>query len=171
MDLIEKSKTPSYVPQIYTEIKRTILDNPSFSIRDIARVNSVYRGVMNLIAINGAKDFQNNDYIAFHELEDHHIFPQTYLKREHNLKGDEVNTILNKTLISSTTNRRISRKSPSQYIKDIIPAEYRNDILKSHLIGLDAQNAMAKNEYKEFLFSREKEILNFLRVYLEPANE
>lgn len=171
MDMIERSKKPTYVPQIFTEIKRSILDNPGFTFKDVARVNSIYRGVMNLIAINGAKDFQNNDDISFHELEDHHIFPQAYLKREHNLKSDDVNTILNKTLISSTTNRRISRKSPRQYIEDIIPADYRNDILKSHLIGPEAQYAMVNNNYEEFLLIREKEILSFLIAYLEPANE
>lgn len=169
MDLLEKTKNSDSIPQVFTEIKRSILDNPGFTLRDVSRINSIYRGVMNLIAINGARDFQNNDDISFHELEDHHIFPVAYLKKEHNLKGDVVNSILNKTLITSTTNRRISRKSPNQYLHDIIPPEHRDSILRSHLIGTDAQLAMEQNNYEAFLVAREKDILNFLKTYLEPV--
>ena len=34
---------------------------------------------MCLIALKGAKDFQADDSIEFHALDDHHIFPKAYL--------------------------------------------------------------------------------------------
>jgi hypothetical protein len=157
------------MPEAFQAIRGGILDNPAFTLQPVTRMNSVYRGVMNLVAINGARDFQSNDAIAFHELEDHHIFPQAFLRDEFGLKGDEVNTILNKTLITAAANRRISRKSPSQYLQDVIPAAHREEILRSHLIGPEAQAAMEQNDYSAFLKAREKDILQFLRGYLEAA--
>ncbi len=169
MDLLKRQDDASHVPEAFLTIRQAILENPGFSLRNVARINSVYRGVMNLVAINGARDFQNNDGISFHDLEDHHIFPQAYLRDECGLKGDAVNTILNKTLITEAANRRISRKSPRQYLKEIIPAEHREQILRSHLIGPEAQAAMEQNDYESFLKAREKDILQFLRGHLQPA--
>jgi hypothetical protein len=124
---------------------------------------------MNLVAITGAKDFATNDGIPFHELEDHHIFPRAFLRDHYGLKGDEANTILNRTLIKDSTNRRISRKSPGEYLREVFPPAHREEILRSHLIGPEAQQAMENNNYEAFLTAREKDILNCLKVYLEPA--
>lgn len=169
MDLLKRQDDASHDPEVFADIRRGILENAGFSLRSVARINSVYRGVMNLVAINGARDFQNNDGISFHDLEDHHIFPQAYLRDEFGLKGDAVNTILNKTLITAGANRKISRKSPSQYLQDVIPDEHRDQILRSHLIGPEAQAAMEQNDYEGFLKAREQDILQFLKSYLEPA--
>ena len=46
---------------------------------------------------------------------------------------------------------------------------HREQILRSHLIGPEAQAAMEQNDYEAFLKAREKDILQFLRGYLEPA--
>jgi len=168
-DLLKRQEGDDQDPEVFGEIRRSILENPGFSLRSVSRVNSIYRGVMNLIAINGARDFQNNDGISFHELEDHHIFPRAFLRDKHDLKGDAVNTILNKTLITAAANHRISRKSPSQYLKEVIPEEHREQILRSHLIDPEAQAAMEQDDYEAFLKAREKDIMRFLRTYLEPA--
>ncbi len=155
------------LPEVFREINQLLLNNTEYSLREVARKNSVYRGVMNLIALNGAKDFRNNDGISFQELDDHHIFPRAYLKKEHDLDGSDVNTILNRTLISSDTNRTISRKAPSEYLKDVIPDDHRESILRSHLIGPEAQEAMARNDYDAFLKAREQDILDYLRTFLD----
>ena len=124
---------------------------------------------MNLIAINGARDFATNDGIPFHELEDHHIFPRGFLRDHLNITGARANTILNRTLIKDSTNRKISRKAPSEYLRTVFSNEHRDTILRSHLIGAEAQAAMERDDYEAFLVAREKDILDYLRTYLQPA--
>lgn len=153
---------------MFESIKSVLLDG-NYSLRDVARVNSIYRGVMNLIAINGARDFATNDGIPFHELEDHHIFPAAFLRDKLNIKGAQVNTILNRTLIKDSTNRKISRKAPSDYLQSVLPHDHKESILRSHLIGAEAQAAMEWDDYETFLVAREKDILQHLRTYLQPA--
>jgi len=169
MDLLGRQADSSKRPAIFDEAVKEVLDNSSFGLRWVARNNSVYKGVMNLVAMNGARDFENNDGISFHELEDHHIFPRAFLRDRYGIKDEAVNTILNRTLITSKANRRISRKNPSQYLKDTIPGEHREAILRSHLIGPEAQAAMERDDYEAFLVAREKEIVSVIRKYLEPA--
>ncbi len=170
IDIFRKQDEADYRPVVFDDIKQNILNNINYSLRNVARLNSIYRGVMNLIAINGARDFKNNDAIAFHELEDHHIFPKAFLKKQYGLKGgDKVNTILNRTLLVNSTNRSISKKSPSQYLRDVVPDKYRDAILRSHLIGPEAQKAMERDDYDSFLEAREKDIVNLLNKYLEAA--
>ena len=168
MDLLSRQRTPDFRPQVFEAIKSVLLES-NYSLRDVARVNSVYRGVMNLIAIKGARDFATNDGIPFHELEDHHIFPAAFLRDQLSIKGARANTILNRTLIKDSTNRKISRKAPSDYLRSVIPNEHRDTILRSHLIGPEAQAAMERDDYETFLLAREKDILQHLRSYLGAA--
>lgn len=171
MDLIRKQTEPDFRPEVFSDIKRLILDNGQFRLRGVARVNSIYRGVINLIAIHGARDFENNDGISFHDLEDHHIFPRAFLRDRYGLKGEKVNTILNRTLITARTNRKISRKAPSQYLAEIFPDDQRSAILESHFIGPEAHEAMKSDDYEAFLEARERSILAELRKQLEAAHE
>ena len=114
---------------------------------------------MNLVALSGAKDFANNDGITFHDLDDHHIFPRKFLEQKLNLTGGEVNTIVNRTMIVDSTNRKISSKSPSSYLEAIVPAEHRKSILTSHLVDADALAAMEKDDYDAFRDARERVLI------------
>lgn len=172
-DLIAIFEDEQYVPGVFAEADTRILSGDSFSLLGVARVNSIYRGVMNLIAIRGAKDFQADDSIEFHALDDHHIFPRAYLTK---LKGkdnkprytsDEINTVVNRTLISSVTNRRISRSAPSNYLKRIVPQEREVELMDSHFINKDALAAMDKDDYEAFLLHREKLLLAEIRRQLQ----
>ncbi|MFC2172116.1 DUF262 domain-containing protein [Acidobacteriota bacterium] len=157
---------------LFSEIDERILNNPKFSIRDTSRVNATYRAVINLIAIQGAKDFQADDSIEFHTLDDHHIFPKKHLsdqKKEDGkplYKPDDINTVLNKTLIASSTNRRISRRSPSDYLAKLVPKDRMEAIMNTHFIGEKALAAMKDDDYPTFLGARERVILDRLCDYL-----
>lgn len=72
-DLIQWFRDPGREPVVFEQIDRNVLRNPGFSLRDTARVNAVYRGVINLVAIQGPRDFQADDAIEFHALDDHHV--------------------------------------------------------------------------------------------------
>ena len=121
--------------------------------------SAIYKGIINLIVLNGAKDFLYGDNIAFHRLEDHHIFPQNYLKKELKIKDKElINTILNRTLISKRTNNHIKDKAPSEYIKDIEQIGDLTLILEPHFIPEVCIKHLRNNDYNGFLECREQVI-------------
>jgi len=80
-------------------------------------------------------------------LDDHHIFPRKFLENKR-VKVD-YDTVLNRTLIFNTTNRKISKKSPADYINEMIDIQRNKgyseidaenkekDILKTHFIDED----------------------------------
>lgn len=78
-DLVRSFSDDSFTPDVFGEADRNILNNPGYTLKNINRINSIYKGVMNLIALEGAKDFGADDSIEFHVLDDHHIFPKAYL--------------------------------------------------------------------------------------------
>ena len=73
----------------------------------------VYSGVFCLLALRNARDWRRGEDIRLQELQDHHIFPQAYLKRHGITKRVDVNTIANRTLISNETNGKIKDKAPA----------------------------------------------------------
>lgn len=161
--LKDTRKSPSFLKQASDDI----LKNPNFSIKDVSRRNAVYKGVVNLIAIKGAKDFKADDSIEFHDLDDHHIFPKKYLDSLKKYKDDEKKTVLNKTLISSSANRKILKTQPSIYIKKYIPQKSRKVILNSHYINDKGIKAMMTDDYEEFIEARENELITKIRNLLK----
>lgn len=167
-DMLEAFTDPDTQPEAIADARRAIVESESFSLRDIARVNAIYRGIMCLIAIRGAKDFQADDAIEFHTLDDHHVFPRAYLRKQQRPDGktyskDAINTIVNRTLISATTNRRISRRSPSNYLTHLVPADRMADIMDTHFVDATALNAMQSDDYERFLAAREKALIVEIR--------
>ena len=145
-------------------IPEAVLTDPSQIQRDlheVVRVGAVYKGILCLVALKGARDFYISDTIELHELDDHHIFPKSFLRTQ-GYEPDERNTILNRTLISSDTNRNFIRdKHPSEYIAEM---EARHgvlgtkQILQTHFIDERAYHAMKDDNYPAFLNAREAAI-------------
>ena len=125
-DLRKYFENKEQYPEVFQEIHSEILrDKADFSLLQVARSTNIrYRAIMCLLALNGARDFRMNESITFSQLEDHHIFPRSWLKNNHTettLGGGLTvlhNTIVNRTLISAETNRAISSKPPSEYLHD-----------------------------------------------------
>ncbi len=163
-DMLEYLEGRKDSPRVFEEAKRRILDDSEFSLRDASVTGSaIYRGVLSLVALEGPRDFASNDAIEFNKLDDHHIFPKAFLKKEFGRSGADANTILNRTLISASTNRRIKDKRPSEYIESVIPEKFRTKILASHLINTEAEAAMKDDDYDAFIEAREKEIVRRIR--------
>lgn len=64
--------------------------------------------------------------------------------------------MLNRTLISSATNRLISDRAPSKYVEDIVPKERKVGLLGSHFIDKEALVALEANDYEAFLLRRDE---------------
>jgi len=123
-------------PEVFREAQNWI-GAPGFRIRGSASyASAVYSGVFCLLALRHARDFRRGEDIRLQELQDHHIFPQAYLKRHQITKRVDVNTIANRTLISDETNGRIKDKAPAVYLRDrsIFPSGARLDLLEPHFI-------------------------------------
>lgn len=172
MDLKQRFEDQTVDPVAFKDVREQVLDNVNFSLRDISRVSSRYKAIMNLVAIEGARDFLNNDNIEFHVLEDHHIFPVACLGKKFKITDREaVNTVVNRTLIADSTNRKISQKSPSDYLYSVLPDGHRESILRSHFITAEAQEAMSKDDYETFLQARDRALVAKVRSLVVRAAE
>lgn len=165
-----------FEPEAFRLARRTFAPT-TYSIRDSAtQTSSIYRGVLCMLAINGAKDWRRLEALQLQELEDHHVFPRAYLRR-HKVRLS-TNTIVNRTLISDETNRRITDKATAEYLAsaDIFPKGH--GVLTAHFIDADGLAAMkeaeegispeaAQGAYARFLHAREAVILDRLRALVE----
>ncbi len=170
-ELSKAFENEDFTPSALADAEAAIVENSRFSLIDVSRLNAVYRGVMCLVALRGARDFRADDSIEFHALDDHHIFPKAYLNKQRNGEGkaytsDIINSVVNRTLISSSTNRSISRLSPRDYLARLVPDEREVEIMASHFIDADALQAMRENDFEGFLLYREKALVDEIRRQL-----
>ena len=98
---------------------------------------------------------------TFNRKEYHHIFPQKYLKTI-NTTADKINSLCNFTLLPSDSNKKISSKSPSEYIPDINNCD---DVLNANLMPLD-KTIYQENNFDKFLEERSALIKQFLDTLL-----
>lgn len=129
-------------------------------LENIADQRSViYRGLMCLIVIAGAKDFINGQPASLKDCQDDHIFPKAEYRHE-----PRVNCILNRTLISSQSNRIKSSRKPSQYLP-LFLQEHGGEqqrlvlTLRSHLISEEAQQALERDDFQTFIQHRKRTML------------
>ncbi len=119
--------------------------------------SAIYRGIISLIVLNGALDFQTGQAPQFgrEKIEDDHIFPKSVYKN---------NSILNRTLIS--TNAKKADKKPSEYFRQKVDEhgeEQLKRILKSHIIPEEALDYLLKDDLQTFIEARKSAIINTLK--------
>lgn len=147
--------------------------------------SSIYKGVLNLLFRRGAWDFYEKDKIKFSvkDLEDHHIFPRKFLESK-NVKVEK-DVVHNRTLILSSTNRKISRKAPAIYIEEMIrihgSEEEVKRILEKHFINEEMFEILKsvkesstpdeiKEKFERFITLRENLIKDEIRKLVEVEN-
>ena len=147
--------------------------------------SSIYKGVFNLLFKRGAWDFYEKDKIKFSvkDLEDHHIFPRKFLESK-NVKVEK-DVVLNRTLILSSTNRKISRKAPATYIGEMVKIhgseEEIKGILEKHFIDEkmfeilksvkeDSTPEEIEEKFKRFITLRENLIKDTIRKLVDGEN-
>jgi len=119
--------------------------------------------LIQLLKMNHSKDFISDNLSN----EKHHIFPKKYLKTK-KFDDKSINSILNLTLISKSTNASIGGNKPSVYIsKEIIPTLQKThkisskeaekklrDIMRKHFIDDNAFKRLMGDDYTGFLKAR-----------------
>jgi hypothetical protein len=163
-------------PEVFRDAQNWI-GTPGFRIRGSASyASAVYSGTFCLLALRNARDWRRGEDIRLQELQDHHIFPQAYLKRHGITKRVDVNTIANRTLVSDETNNKIKDKAPAEYLNDpdIFPSGATPELLEPHFLdptsaGLlrdaveDLTTEQAADLYERFLQARQAAMIEEIR--------
>ncbi|MBS2031505.1 MAG: DUF262 domain-containing protein [Deltaproteobacteria bacterium] len=165
----------SGTPSVFSEAQSRI-GSSGFTVRHSAsHASAIYCGVFCLLAARGARDWSRAESIQLQQLEDHHIFPKAYLKRSALKARIDVNSIVNRTLISDETNRKILDQPPAEYVSDtdVFPKGPSADILDAHFIdavglkamqaAIDGDGPSALSAYEAFRNRRERLILSEIR--------
>jgi hypothetical protein len=136
------------------------------------RLSAAYKGVNALLMKEGAQDFRSGqkfDHTVFfgENVDIHHIFPQKWCK-DHGIKPDTFDSIINKTPLSYRTNRIIGGDAPSAYIAALesgnqttpsIPSDRLDAYLASHLIDPALLRA---DKFEAFMADRQKRLLQLI---------
>jgi hypothetical protein len=156
------SKTPEAISQFTFDPQ---------TLRFIANKNAgVYKGVICLTmkSNGGSLDFVTgapipHQMVTSGEVDDHHIFPKKYLMNTKQIKDKVlINCVVNRTLIDRDTNKAISAKAPSEYIKSL-KASNVAQVLESHLIPSGDGSPLLSDDYEAFLEQRTKLIYAKIR--------
>lgn len=136
--------------------------SPTFS-----KTNVYTRSLLLLLAqknpldlLSGKKVDTGKALSKFNRKEYHHIFPQAFL-RQGGIQNAKINSICNFCYLPADSNKKIAKKSPSDYIFNLIPDEHFEKILSSNLMPLK-KTIYKKNDYEDFLKERAKLILDYL---------
>lgn len=89
----------------------------------------------------------------------HHLFPREFLRAKKEPSG-RINALANVVLLTSASNKTISDKAPSEYLKDVVAAagSHLDEWLKSNLISRAAFEAAMRDDFDTFLDERAKAI-------------
>jgi hypothetical protein len=163
-------------PSVFVEA-RIRIGADGYRVRESASyASAIYSGIFCLLALRNARDWRRGESIQLQELQDHHIFPQDYLKRHGIKKRPDVNSIANRTLISDETNNKIKAKAPADYVQsaEIFPSGATESLLLPHFLPSAAVEIMKRatdslsdettaRVYEEFVVMREEEIVREIR--------
>lgn len=127
----------------------------------------IYKGVICLVLSTSprALDFHTAGEISealvrSGKIEDHHLFPKKFLRNQLGItEKEQVNCVLNRTLIHEETNRSIAGRAPSAYLNDICQEFDVDTVLKTHLIATGPTSPMRRDDFDEFLADRETQIM------------
>ncbi|WP_419949133.1 GmrSD restriction endonuclease domain-containing protein [Candidatus Palauibacter sp.] len=154
---------PGEVPALIEEFKGRLL---GLDLRRETRGGtSVYKGIFNLLILRGARDWMTGKAPQHGSLDDHHVVPKAWGRA--NLKGEEADTILNRTPLSDETNRHvINNQLPNRYLPELIENNGREaveEMLASHLVSPQAlaillRDPFTADDFREFLDERERAV-------------
>jgi hypothetical protein len=143
------------------------------------KYDAVYKGILNLVSYDtsGYLNFENGNAVSLaSNLEDHHIFPNDYLRKNwasvHETLDSEIaiDCVVNRTLIPKLTNIKISNTPPSKYLSKLKEKNGNiDDALRSHMISPDLLGGDYDQSYDYFLSERADAILQAIqRHVLQP---
>ena len=129
------------------------------------RNSAAYKGIYALLLREGARDWMTGEESSvqtyFDECIDiHHVFPQQWC-REHGIEPARCDSIVNKTPLTSNTNRSICGRAPSGYLTRIrVPDGDLDGYLRTHLVEPAHLRA---DDFDAFFAARQSALLGAIR--------
>ena len=159
----------------FNRLTKTLIDKADDIYTYDRKTSVTYKGILNLINYhsNGLIDWNNNSKLSLNaDLEDHHIFPKSYLSQT-NQGIDSVDCVANRTLVPKKLNIKISDKKPSHYLNEITTSnDQLLNTLKNHLIPIDLLSGNLDMGYDVFLDHRINQIFNLIKQYvIDPKTQ
>jgi hypothetical protein len=150
---------------------RTIRDANFSPLRLLSlqnRLSAAYKGLMALMVQQGSLDFASGDPIAHTTgfnlpVDIHHIFPRAWTQAQ-GIDRYYWNSIVNKTPLTSRTNRILSGHAPSVYLerivkRDTVTKKHLNEILQTHFIE---PQSLYQDDFDAFLLDRAGKLLDVI---------
>ena len=139
------------------------------------RQRAIYRGILCLILRQRPRDFHSMKELTpgvmeENHVDDHHLFPNAYLSQTTSLPSQEIDAIVNRTLIDRETNQRIGKNPPSKYLNDIeVHLQGQLDeVLASHYLPTGRDSSLWNDDYEAFRRDRAD---TFYNLILEATSE
>lgn len=148
----------------------SVVQNPGTGIwmNQQFRSNTAHSKILILLlAFNHPRDLLTGQKIdvgaALHHgnaKEFHHFFPRDYLIKSKGAAARKANTLANFVMLTAASNKRITNRAPSDYLKEVVSANGGdlNAILESNLISQKAFDAALNDDFDRFLDERAKTI-------------
>ena len=146
----------------------------TLDLRSETRIGrATYNGVLNLLILNGARDWASNEPPNADDVDDHHIIPKWWGRA--NGLGSRIDSILNRAPLSSETNRDIiGSRHPNEYLPEWIASQGEETvraILRTHLISDAAFDILCRDpfdegDFEEFLTERQRTIQDAIGALL-----
>ena len=163
------------VPRVIGEFRIALRE---LDLHPVKPGSAIYSGVVNLTILEGAKDWIDGGVPNKRELDDHHIVPKAWGRK--NGADGRIDSILNRTPLGSATNRDvISDRLPNEYLPELIEKNGRETVygvLGSHLIPPDAVDILLRSpfslgDFEEFLERRQDTIRRAMGKLLPESTE
>ncbi|HEY3319913.1 MAG TPA: DUF262 domain-containing protein [Planctomycetota bacterium] len=175
-ELLKYWGEPKTEPDVFKEARATI-GSPGYNVRDSAsNASMIYCGVFCLLAMQKARDWRLGESIELQNLQDHHVFPKAYLDARNITQRADVNSVVNRTLISAETNGKVKDTAPADYLAnaEIFPDGAQERMLAPHFITPNVLGAMKQatatatpesvaRSYELFRSARERAIIARIR--------
>ena len=103
------------------------------------RNSAAYKGIYAMLLRAGARDWRTGEESTIQSYFDeridiHHVFPQQW-RRDHGIEAKRCDSVVNKTPLTTRTNRSIGGSAPSGYLGSLnVPADDLDRYLRTHLI-------------------------------------
>jgi hypothetical protein len=121
---------------------------------------------------SGAKDWYSGLGLSLthqgrlHFIQWHHVIPKSLLK-ERGYETGEINEIANMAFITGQTNRRISNKEATDYLKDVV-AKQGTGALSSQCVPVDPA-LWSTDRYRDFIGQRRESMAKRMNEFLATA--
>ncbi len=130
-----------------------------------SKTNQITRAMLLLMAQHKPLDLVKNTRIdlaealsKYNRKQYHHIFPNAFLKNQ-GVSHSKIFSLANFCFLPADSNKKISKKKPSDYFFTLIPQNDFNSILMSNLIPL-TKDIYKSDNFSEFLSKRAQLIID-----------